>query len=106
VGSRSSVQPSMRRLGLALIGALLVVGGIAALVVASRHHPHTVFVLAPGAFDPSCAPGHTSCPNGHYATAGFSRTLYDGVRIGGWALIVFGAVVVLFALSRELRPAR
>jgi hypothetical protein len=38
---------------------------------------------------------------------GFSTTVYDVVRIGGWALIVFGAVLVAVALVRELgRGAR
>jgi hypothetical protein len=47
--------------------------------------------------------GLQSCPNGHYAALGFSTTTYDLVRISSWALIVFGAVIVAFALVRELR---
>ena len=66
-----------------LLGALLIVGGIAALIEASRHRP------IPTGF------GDT--------TSGWPATTYDLVRIGGWALLIFGAVIVAFALVRETR---
>ncbi len=72
----------------ALLGALLIVGGIAAQIEASSHHPAA------------------SSPAGYVLpvfTTGWPPTTYDLVRIGGWALLVFGAVIVVFALVRELR---
>jgi hypothetical protein len=31
------------------------------------------------------------------------QTTYDVVRIGGWALLIFGAVTVAFALVRKVK---
>lgn len=85
----------------ALVGALLIVGGIASQIIAARHLPGTKFIPTNPATDAVCAPGITSCADGHYAAVGLSTTIYDAVRISGWALIVFGAVIVAFALVRE-----
>jgi hypothetical protein len=74
------------RLAGALLGALLIVAGIAAQIVAARHRPEYVT----GGFS-----------FGRWT--GWSSTAYDLVRIGGWALLVFGAVIVAFALIREFR---
>lgn len=73
----------------ALLGALFIVSGIAALIEASRHHP-------------IAAAYQTEGTTTAY-TAGWHTTTYDLVRIGGWALLIFGAVIVTFALVRELR---
>ncbi len=74
----------------ALIGALLVAGGIAAQIVAARHHP----VAANSGFG-----------SGYLlpirAASGWPTTTYDLARIGGWALVVFGVVIVVFSLVRE-----
>ena len=66
-------------------GALLISGGIATLIVADRHRP------VPGS------------PATFGAASGWHSTTYDLVRIGGWALFVFGVVILLFALIREVR---
>lgn len=58
---------------------------------------------SPGSVGGACAQGLTSCANGSYVTGGLSPTAYDLVRIGGWALLIFGAVIVVFALVREIR---
>jgi hypothetical protein len=80
----------------ALLGALFMVGGIAAQIVASRHMPTTRFV------GPTAAAGGRACFNPcSQITVG--QTTYDLVRIGGWALLIFGAVIVAFALVREVR---
>ncbi len=76
-------------LWLALLGAVLVVAGIAGQIEASRHKP------VPAAFQIE----GTSLT----FAAGWSPTAYDLVRIGAWALLVVGVVVVAFALVRELR---
>ena len=43
----------------------------------------------------------TCCPSGR-PPAGRPRP-YDLVRIGGWALLIFGAVIVAFAVVRDLK---
>jgi hypothetical protein len=81
----------------ALLGALLIVGGIAAQIEAARHRPSI-----------GSGPGRDvdglvfSGPSFHL---GWSSTAYDAVRICGWPLIIFGAVIIVFALVRELRRA-
>jgi hypothetical protein len=70
----------------ALLGGGLIVGGIAALIVASRHRPHVLdagFVLS--------------------HPIGWSTTAYDAAWIGGAALLIFGAILVAFALVREIK---
>jgi hypothetical protein len=79
----------------ALVGALLAAGGVAALIEASRHHPGlNGGVVIPGG-------GQTSFDAG--IPYGWSATAYDLVRIGGWALLIFGGVIIVFALIREIR---
>ena len=79
------------------LGALLVAIGIAALVIASAHAPHIEVASNTGAFNG---------PSNGFATIlvwDWPRTTYEAVRIGGWALIIVGAIVVAFALVREVR---
>lgn len=66
-----------------------MVGGIAAQIVAQSHRPQYSTVAGFG---------------GSLGTwTGWSSTAYDLVRIGGWALLIFGAVTVALALIREIR---
>jgi len=81
----------------ALLGALLAAGGVAALIVAGQHHPG---VTSGGVVIPGTNQGTGFGPPVRY---GWPTTTYDLVRIGGWALLIFGAVIVLFALVRETR---
>lgn len=37
---------------------------------------------------------------------GWSMTPYDVVRIGSWALLIFGAIIVAFAIVREFNARR
>jgi hypothetical protein len=74
----------------AFLGALLTVAGIAGQIVAGRNHP----------VDAIYAP---TIVNGSSPASGWSHTAYDLIRIGAWGLIVFGAVIVAFALVREAR---
>jgi hypothetical protein len=71
----------------ALLGALLMVAGVAAQIVARRHRP---------------IPGSDAT----FGAASGWPTTYDLMRIGGWALLIFGAVTVAFALARETRRPR
>jgi hypothetical protein len=70
----------------ALLGALLIVGGIAARIISGHNKPERFT----NTFGPQ------TC-------SGWSQVAYGLVRIGGWALMVFGAVIVAFALVREFR---
>jgi hypothetical protein len=77
----------------ALLGALLVVAGIAAQIEAARHHP--LVTNSEGQIV-----GDVSLKTIHLA---WSPTAFHLARIGGWALLTFGAVIVVFALVHELR---
>jgi cell division protein FtsX len=79
----------MRTAAAALLGALLAAAGAAALIVAGRHHP---------------VPASGSVLSRH-GPSDWTPTTYDLVRVIGWALIIFGAVIVALALVRELRRA-
>ncbi len=62
-------------------GATMVVGGIAAFIEAHRHMP---------------VPARRPLEVGSVTPAsGLSTTAYDLLRIGGWALVIFGAVTVI-----------
>ena len=78
------------RLTQALLGALLITGGIAARIEAAANRP-----VVTG--------GPTDYLMTHTYHLGWSKTAYDLTRIGGWALVVFGVVIVAFALVREFR---
>ena len=67
-----------------LLGALMIVGGVAAWIVASHHHPGTPTLLY--CIEP-CAVFHT----------GWTQTVYDLVIIGGWMLL---------GVRRGRRPVR
>jgi hypothetical protein len=67
----------------------MVVAGIATQVIAHAHQPEYGTVAGWG----------------FGSWTGWSHTAYNAARIGGWGLVVFGAVIVVFALVRELRPA-
>jgi hypothetical protein len=69
----------------------MMVAGITGGILAHEHHVGRV-VRAPG----------SGVPTGVVYT-GWSTTAYDVVRIGSWALLIFGAIIVAFALVREFR---
>ena len=63
---------------------MTVVAGIAAFIVAHRHVP---------------VPARLPSGAGLVSPAsGWSPTAYDLVRIGAWALVIFGAVTVVVGL--------
>jgi len=66
-------------------GAIMVVGGVAAFIEAHRHIPVPAQRPEIGLITPA---------------SGLSPTAYDLVRLGGWALVIFGAVVVVLGLIR------
>ena len=78
----------MRR---AFVGAALVVAGIAAFIVANDNAPIARL---------ECPGGGPNCSEDQwvFVAHGMSRTAYDLLRIGGWALVIFGAVLVVLGL--------
>jgi hypothetical protein len=46
-----------------------------------------------------CPPGEEAC----HQASGLSQTVYDLLRIGGWALVIVGALVVVTGLIRYWR---
>ena len=70
-----------------------MVAGIAVMIVAHEHAP------AP------CNGGYV-VGAGAVCMTGWPQTVYDLVRIGGWALLIFGVIVVALALIREIKGAR
>jgi hypothetical protein len=70
------------------IGAALVIAGIAAFIAADRHKP---LVLSPSL--------GTSF-GGVAIHRGLSPTAYDLLRIGAWALVIIGALLIVMGLIR------
>jgi hypothetical protein len=79
----------------AFIGAIMVVGGIAAFIETGSHAPGSECV------DEISEPGNHTCLKN--AITGWSHNAYDLVRIGGWALIIIGALLIVFGLIAYVR---
>jgi hypothetical protein len=83
-------------------GAVMVIAGIAALIVAGSHHPE--------AHHPPVDFGGKNVLGILILTrpgSGWSQTAYDLVRIGGWALLILGGVTAIVGLIRcRQRPRR
>ena len=84
-------------------GAIMVVAGIAAFIEAHSHHPVAEVTLSsvPRIARAESAAGVTPRP-----PSGWSTTTYDVVRIGGWALVIVGVLLVMVGLiAYARRPA-
>jgi uncharacterized membrane protein HdeD (DUF308 family) len=84
-------------------GAALVIAGIAAFIEARSHRTRYGYNGPEGPIPPG-APEHELL-HGH-----LSQTGYDLLRIGGWALVIFGALLVIVGLiaywgAQTRRPA-
>jgi hypothetical protein len=73
-----------------LLAFLLILGGIAAHIEASIHAP----VVVPRGFE---------ALQGVIPRTGWSTSVYDAVRVGGWALIIFGLIIGLVVHVRDKR---
>jgi hypothetical protein len=83
-----------RSLAAVAIGAALLVAAVAGFVVVPEHKP----------IPPQCAHGQDYlCPEptppGAYVAHGLSKGAYDALRIGTWALVILGVIVVGLGLS-------
>lgn len=74
----------------AILGTLLMVGGIAVKTTAARHAPLATRI--------------PTLPRAYLLSrGGWSPTAYDIVSVVAWMLLIVGIVVVAFALAREIR---
>ncbi len=78
----------MRRLN-PFLGATLAVAGIAGFIEASAHAPAW-----------ECPRLERECRLHQTVLVGLSSTAYDLIRIASWALVIFGALIVLIGLIR------
>jgi len=77
------------------VGAALIIAGIAALIEAQANRPGYA-KLRPEVPRPEVA---SRVPPAHI---GLSHTAYDLIRIGAWALVIFGGLIVVVWLIRLL----
>jgi hypothetical protein len=77
-------------------GAVLAVAGVAAFIEAHSHRPITQYV---------CPNGSEECKAAKLFAHhhGLSQTAYDLLRIGAWALVIVGALVIVTGLMRYRR---
>jgi hypothetical protein len=72
-------------------GAVLLIAGIAAFIEASSHPPE---------LESRCTTGAMACPVEDFRVVhiGLSKTAYDLLRIGAWALVIVGVLLVITGL--------
>jgi hypothetical protein len=68
-------------------GAALVIAGVAAFIEAHSHRPLR-----------ECPGGRESCYAGMSVHVGLSQTPYDVLRIGAWAIVIVGALLIVVGL--------
>lgn len=82
-------------------GAILVIAGIAAFIEAGSHAPGVECLRE------VTEPGDHTCLQSQ--ATGLSHTAYDLLRIGAWALVIIGALLVIVGLigywARAKHPA-
>jgi hypothetical protein len=86
-------------------GAALIVAGIAAFIEAHSHRP-VAGRAAPtteGALAFEAREARQGIELGFIGHHGLSNTAYDLLRIGAWALVIFGAVLLLVGLIAYAR---
>jgi len=81
------------------VGALLVVGGIAAFIEAHSNHPVAATEGGYTSARQALRIGHRTYFSGSPAK-GLSPTDYDLLRIGAWALLVLGVLTMVLGLLR------
>ena len=74
-------------------GAVLIIAGIAAFIEAHSHPPE---------LESRCRTGGKACLLEDFVNVqiGLSQTAYDLLRIGAWALMILGGLLVLTGLIR------
>jgi hypothetical protein len=72
-------------------GAVLVIAGIAAFIEAHDHRPIRSTITLEGSVAEKLA---------SHPASGLSQTAYDLLRIGAWALVIIGGLLVVTGLIR------
>lgn len=97
---------------LALVfGVLLLIGAVAGFVIVPEHQPGTEVIAGPPSdyrTGDACAnyTPQDQCEPRETIRVGFTRTEYDGARIGTWAALIIGGVLVLLGLIRFAQRSR
>jgi hypothetical protein len=81
----------VKRLVPVILGGLLLVGAVAGFVIEPEHHGWL-----------KCPPGMISPTECHWVV-GWSRTVHNAVRIGSWALLIAGVLLVTVGLISYAR---
>jgi hypothetical protein len=84
-----------------VLGAVALIGGVAARIEAGSHAPKTMAI---------CPATESACVNAKTIHVGLSHTAYDLLRIGSYALLIVGVLLVLTGLiaywaQQRLRPS-
>ena len=89
----------MRRKGFGAVmaGAVLLIAAVVGFILVPEHKP-----AIRDTYD--CLNDYTFRPLPASCLAGLSRTAYDAARIGTWAAVVVGTLLVVMGLIRYARP--
>jgi hypothetical protein len=88
----------MRRSAVAIsLGALLLIAAVAGFVIVPEHKPVPA-TCGQGGPTVGCFSG------GSYSSSGLSQTVYDGLRIAAWAVLIVGGLLVTVGLINYARP--
>ncbi len=84
-----------------VLGAVLLVAAAAGFIIVPEHRPVTKYVdLSTGSL---CTPT-AGCTKVHTGFA--TRTVYDLVRVGTWAALIVGLLIVIVGLINLTRRPR
>jgi hypothetical protein len=78
-------------------GAALVIAGIAAFIEGHSHRPVAATTLSTS---PRLREAEERIGEVPHAATGLSQTAYDLLRIGAWALVIVGGLLVVTGLMR------
>jgi hypothetical protein len=83
-----------------VVGSVLLVGSVVGFVIVSEHKPQFIGgdVVIPGT--------SSTVPSDFGHWLGWSHTAYDAARIGTWALLIAGVLLVALGLINYARRSR
>lgn len=83
-------------------GAALVIAGVAAFIEAHAHHPAKA-VYVEQAREAAGEGLNDWGPHAGEVSAALSHTAYDLLRVGAWALVIVGALLIVVGLMDRWR---
>jgi hypothetical protein len=96
----------MRRAAVTIsLGALLLIAAVAGFVIVPEHMPNITYA-DPGVPFVGCvapSPGLIQPHGCRTIRSGVSHTVYDGLRIATWAVLIVGALLVTVGLINYAR---